>query len=388
MNTLCVVPRHSSLDKGTRRRQYTAMLTRLSLYQFRKYPSLDLDFGTKAHLVAFIGPNTAGKTNILEAMYFLCLLKSFRTHTPQEMMLWGEHVLRVEGVFDDGLELAAGIASRPKRQRKYMINGAEVPVDQYVGTKTVVFFSPDDINMLLQSPANRRRYMDVILCQTDRKYLRAFATYGKVLKQRNALLRATQHAPEAMEQMDYWEQELVEHGTYLMRLRQQLVQAIGATLPAHYAAIAGIEADVTLEYISSFPHDADAEGMLALLRSQRERDIILGATTRGPHRDDIQFMHTGRAVEAFASRGDTRSFVLGLKLGELAYIEQQTSVPPLLLMDDVFSELDRERQQRLLANLPPHVQTFITTTHLPEQLHVSLENVFEVRQDGIIKTAA
>ena len=365
------------------------MLTHLSLFQFRKYPQLTLDFPADARLVAFVGPNTAGKTNILEAMYFLCLLKSFRTHTPTEMMLWGEHVLRVEGTFTDGSELAVGIASRPKRERKYTISGAEVAVDTYVGTKTVVFFSPDDINMLLQSPANRRRYLDIILCQTDKKYLRAFATYGKVLKQRNALLRACQQAPEAMMQLEYWERELVHHGKFLMEARIHLTQAIAKMLPEYYEAISGKSADVRVEYIASMPPEADEEGLLALLQSQRERDIFLGATTKGPHRDDLAFLHDERAVESFASRGDTRSFVLALKLGELAYIEKTTGVPPLLLMDDVFSELDRERQQRLLENLPPHVQTFITTTHLPEQLDVanSPVTVFAVGMDGAIKPA-
>lgn len=372
------------LDKGWRSGEYTGMLTHLSLYQFRKYPELSLDFPEGTRLVAFVGPNTAGKTNILEAMYFLCLLKSFRTHTPQEMMLWDEHVLRVEGRFEDGTELAVGIASRPKRERKYTINGGDVPVDAYVGTKTVVFFSPDDINMLLQSPTNRRRYLDIILCQTDKRYLRAFATYGKVLKQRNALLRACQQTPEAMTQLEYWEQELVHHGIFLMQARMKLTQAIAAMLPDYYAAIAGKPAEVTVEYVASMPIEADEAAQLELLRSQRDRDILLGATTKGPHRDDLVFLHNGRAVESFASRGDTRSFVLALKLGELDYIQKTTSVPPLLLMDDVFSELDRDRQQRLLENLPLHVQTFITTTHLPEQLDATdfPVTVFEVGMDG------
>lgn len=366
-----------------RARHYALMLTQLSLFQFRKYPELTLDFPSGAHRLAFIGPNTAGKTNILEAIYFLCLLKSFRTHTSQEMMLWGKHVLRVEGRFNDDLHLAAGIAGRPKKERKYSINDMDVPVDQYVGTKTVVFFSPDDINMLLQSPANRRRYMDVILCQTDRLYLRAFAHYTKVLKQRNALLRACQHAPEAKAQLPYWEMELVRLARILMDARHALIQTMQSALPEHYAAIAGAPADVTMEYKSSLPFEADHEALLSLLQAQRDRDILLGSTSHGPHRDDVHFLHNGRLVEAYASRGDTRSFVLGLKLGELSYIEQKTKVAPLLLLDDVFSELDPDRQQRLLACLPEHVQTFLTTTHLPEQLATAGVHVFHVTQEGV-----
>lgn len=363
------------------------MLSHLSLFQFRKYRELSLDIPTDSNRIAFIGQNTAGKTNILEAMYFLCLLKSFRTHAPQEMMLWGEHVMRVEGTFDDGSHLAVGIASRPKRLRKYEINQAEVSVDTYVGTKTVVFFSPDDINMLLLSPANRRRYLDVILCQTDRRYLRSFAAYTKILKQRNALLRAIQLDPSCIDQLAYWENELIDHALIIMDGRRRLTSAIAAILPHHYAQIAGKEADVTLKYASSMPDQAGKEELYALLNAHRDRDLIMGSTSYGPHRDDVHFMHSDRHVESFASRGDTRSYVLALKLGELAYMQNLRSDAPLLLMDDVFSELDNARQERLLAHLPTNVQTFITTTHIPQQLikDSGSMSLFEVDLDGQVQ---
>lgn len=363
------------------------MLSHLSLFQFRKYKELTLEIPAGAARVAFVGQNTAGKTNILEALYFLCLLKSFRTHSPQEMMLWGEHVMRVEGTFDDNTHLAVGVASRPKRQRKYEINEAEVTVDTYVGTKTVVFFSPDDINMLLLSPANRRRYLDVILCQTNKKYLRSFAAYTKVLKQRNALLRAVSLDPSAADQLPYWEGELLDHAMVIMQGRRALTDAIATILPHHYAQIAGSEADVTLKYASSMPDAATKEELHAVLNTHRDRDIIMGSTAAGPHRDDVHFMHTGRHVESFASRGDTRSYVLALKLGELAYMQTLRDDAPLLLMDDVFSELDTERQERLLAHLPSKVQTFITTTHIPSSLKAQIDSmlVYQVGMDGNVQ---
>lgn len=357
------------LDKAREKQQYTAtMLTRLSLHQFRSYGDLTLTFDPEIRINAFIGPNTAGKTNILEAMYFLCLLKSFRTHLTSEMVQWGGHVLRVTGEFDDGTSLGVGVATRPKKQRHYTINDREAAVEEYVGTKTVVFFSPDDISMLLASPANRRRYMDVILCQTDSTYLRTFATYGKCLKQRNSLLRTAQREESARLQLSYWDDHMAGLIPYLMEAREKLLLTMNRALPAHYASIAGHAADVEAEYLPSLPQGAQREEVQAALQAHRERDILLGSTSIGPHRDDLRFRLGDRSVESFASRGDTRSFVLGLKLGELAYILETTGDAPLLLMDDVFSELDVERQQRLLAHLPSTVQTFFTTTHIPEQL--------------------
>jgi len=347
------------------------MLTHLSLHQFRTYTDLSLDFRADARINAFIGPNTAGKTNILEALYFLCLLKSFRTHTTSEMMQWGKHVLRVEARFDDGTELGVGLASRPKKLRKYSMNGRDAAVEEYVGTKTVVFFSPDDISMLLASPANRRRYMDIILCQTDKMYLRTFATYGKIVKQRNALLRTTQKEPSAASGLPYWDEQLASLALHLIQKRSQLLVTMSKELPRHYMAISGIAAEVEAAYMPSVPLESTKEEILALLDLHKERDILLGSTSVGPHRDDLKFLLSGRPVESYASRGDTRSFVLGLKLGELAYIFEETGTAPMLLMDDVFSELDVERQQRLLENLPPTVQTFLTTTHIPSQLDTS-----------------
>jgi len=340
-------------------------LNGLTLENFRKFKNLSLSFDPAVHITCFVGENTIGKTNILEGMYYLSLLKSFRASDIKDLVHWDEHYLSVSGTFTESTttHMSAVSVLRPKKQRKYLLNGVDTPLTDYVGTIPVVFFSPDDISLLLMSPASRRKYMDVLLSQTDQEYLRSFVQYQKILKQRNALLKQISAGKSAREELEYWDLLLTEQGWTIFQKRKALIEFFNTLLPTHYEHIAHNEKEhFTIEYLPSLKHCHSLEEYILHLRSRYERDIILEATSSGPHRDDFSFILSDKHIETFASRGDTRSMILALKLSEIDFIKDKKHILPLLLLDDVFSELDEVRQEELLSSIPEDVQTFISST--------------------------
>ena len=342
-------------------------LTSLSLTNFRKFPSRDFQFPEDRKLICFVGQNTVGKTNVLEAIYFLGLLKSFRAQESTEMLLWDEKYLEVKGSFrieEDLLDMQINMVFSPRKQRKLRLNGAERDLTDYVGTLNVVFFSPDDINLLLLSPANRRKYLDILLSQTDKEYLRALVTYQKVIKQRNALLKRISAGNAQEHELTFWNEELATAGVLITQKRFELLQFLNTLVADSYREISKNEpALFALHYSPSYKDEIfSTKNYIAKLQERTARDIILESTSFGPHRDDFQFLLGGKHIDTFASRGDTRSMILALKISEIHYIEQKKGSLPLLLLDDVFSELDHARQAQLIEHIPAHVQTFITTT--------------------------
>lgn len=341
-------------------------LTSLTLQNFRKWEHLNLHF-PKKKVICFTGPNTIGKTNILEAIYMLSLLKSFRTNEIHNLLMWGSNHFSVQGTYIDREEqnnLAVNMVFRPKKARKYLVNGIEESLSDYVGTINVVFFSPDDINLLLLSPASRRKYLDVLLSQTDKHYLRAYVTYQKVLKQRNSLLKAISAGFSTTEELEYWDGELARHATLIHTRRKALIDFFNERIDTKYQEISKHHEHIfTIDYLPSAKlEEISEEHYLTLYTTTQHKDLILESTHSGPHRDDFSFLLGEKSIDDFASRGDTRSMILALKLAEIEYIQTVRGNVPVLLLDDVFSELDQDRQEHLLCSLPENIQTFITTT--------------------------
>lgn len=341
-------------------------LTSLSLLNFRKWENLSLEFHVDK-VTCFVGANTMGKTNILEAIYLLSLLKSFRTNEIHHLLMWGEQHLSVNGVYEhegENHSLAVNMVFRPKKARKYFIDGIEESVSDYVGTLNVVFFSPDDINMLLLSPGSRRRYLDILLSQTDKQYLRSYVTYQKVLKQRNSLLKAISAGYSNTSELEYWDLELATFATDIHQKREKLIAFFNERINGKYQEISKGEAEhFHISYAPSAKlEEVSVENYLALYSHTIGKDLALESTFSGPHRDDFTFLLGEKNIDDFASRGDTRSMILALKLAEIEYIQEVRKRVPILLLDDVFSELDQDRQEHLLCSLPAGTQTFITTT--------------------------
>ncbi len=367
-------------------------ITKLVLEKFRNYQNLELNFDPDEHITSIVGPNALGKTNILESIYLLALTKSFRTTKQQDMIGWESEYARVKGVFEmedgaDSVGLEAFLGKPPHPQKSFKKNGVKISAANFIGSCQVVFFHPEDLNMLYLGPDLRRAYLNIMNVQVSRKYFGALRAYQKVLKQRNALLHKLKDQRNSgsgnidLSELDIWDEELVRHGSYLMLERSRTVEFFQERLSETYRKISRGNENVqiiyhhTLDFYNA-PDDPAAtnqtksakiwkEHFAGNLASARARDLQALVTTVGPHRDDLEFSFNGLRLSAHASRGEYRSLLLALKLIELEFFEERTGQNPILLLDDVFSELDPERQDLLMEAIQGH-QTIVTTTHIDE----------------------
>lgn len=343
-------------------------LLKLQIENFRNYRQHQHIFELQKPITILVGPNGKGKTNLLEAIYILSLGKSFRSLQNEDLIMWENDYLRCRAEVktkDFDLELEVFYSQRPTRQKNFKRNGVNLKNSEYLGNLITVLFHPEDLNMLYLSPSLRRRYLDTVLCQCDKKYLNALSNYKKVLKQRNALLLCIRDAQfKRMDtslleaDLEAWNQELVQFGSQVIKKRKEFVDFLNKNLEETYQKISDSVDKISLEYESKIKGDYHDE-----LFNRKIRDIRQGETSAGPHRDDLLFYLNGKSISSSASRGEFRTILLAVKLSEISFIKEKTSHFPLLLLDDVFSELDQERQNQLLKAIEG-CQTIITTTDI------------------------
>lgn len=328
-------------------------------------------------MTILVGPNGIGKTNFLEAIYVLSLGKSFRSLNQENLIHWERDFMRLTGEIvskDDNEKLEVFYSNSPKKQKNFKKNGVNLKNSEYLGHLLTVLFQPEDLNMLYLNPQLRRRYLDVMLSQTDRKYLNALLKYKKVLKQRNALLAEIRTAQfegkntdRLMEDLSAWDRELIQFGSLLTLKRLELTDFLNQNVESIYRKVSGGKESVIIEYSSKILKKTTGKNIEELYSSElfnrQKRDIFSAETTAGPHRDDLIFFLDGKEISRSASRGEIRTLLLALKLSEIDYIKQKTGKNPVLLLDDVFSELDRKRQKHLLKSIKD-CQTIITTTDI------------------------
>jgi DNA replication and repair protein RecF len=328
----------------------------LELTNFRSYARAGFELHPDMTLV--VGPNASGKTNLLESLYVLAVTKSFRAKD-RELVRHGENHFRVSARAGD-VEYALGCSLESGAPAKKVTHdGVKRPLSRHVGTMQLVLFEPTDLELVAGPPEGRRRYLDFLLCQTDPAYLKTLQQYRRVLKQRNALLDGFELGA-VRDQVFTWDLKLSELAVEIYQRRQRLLGVLNEAVPKLYYEIANEPAPVELEYVPSVNGDYAVE-FLDVLTRNLPRDLGAGFTTIGPHREDFKVRFKNSDIMSVASRGEVRTVVLALKLAELEYDEAETGVRPVLLLDDVFSELDRDRRGFLLNRLGGH-QTIITTT--------------------------
>ena len=364
-----------------------SMLKSLELENFRNYRHLKLDFEQAVGLTYLIGDNGQGKTNILEAIYMMALTKSFRGAGEDNLIKWGEDYGRIKGSFgEDGegdvgadvgqntprpadMEIFLGRPPQPKRIFK--VNNVKSSSINFIGRVKAVFFHPEDLNMLYLGPDLRRRYLDILILQESRPYFAAIRKFKRVKEQRNALLNAVREgraeAP-TMATLEVWDAQLIKEGALIWRERAETIAFINERLADKYAEIAQEKVSLRVNYKNSLGLDFGAMSLMSNLeevyaeelRKSKQRDLASGHTQVGPHRDDLEFILEGRPIDQHASRGEYRTILLALKLIEMEFFSREGG-RPILLLDDVFSELDHQRQKFLLEKVSAF-QTFITTT--------------------------
>ena len=327
------------------------MLKKVTLQNFRSYPKKEFVLNEKPLLV--VGPNTAGKTNFIESIYLLSTGKSFKTDKDNQMVTIDKEVGRVKGEVDElNLEVVLTngyVSGRKTAYKKFTINGVSKRRVDFEGNLPSVLFSPQDLEIVIGSPSLRRNFLDEVLEQTDRDYRIAGIEYTKALRQRNALLGlAKDTGRRNKEQFDYWDELLILNGQHLSQKREELIEKVNNSKKKIF--------DLKLLYDKS-------EISKERLTEYENAEVAVGVTLVGPHRDDLKIMfEKDLELKSFGSRGQQRLGVLQLKFIQLALIEEKMNKRPLLLLDDVFSELD-EGHIDLILEIINTQQTIITTTH-------------------------
>jgi DNA replication and repair protein RecF len=326
------------------------------------------------------GPNAAGKTSLLEAIVVLASGRSHRTPTDAEMIRWGADLARVEGVIDGGaagggstLEVALLREGTGGQRKRIRVNGVPRRAATLSGTLRVVLFAPEEMLLIAGSPGLRRAALDSLAGGRSPVYAADLATYGRALQQRNSLLRAIREEQATREQLRYWDTVLLESGAAVVQARLALLEAIAEPLRAAHQEMAPEEGQLTLRYETNAPARSGESIRDALARrlvETADKEVWNGSTLVGPHRDDLVFEldqeGTLRNLAGFASRGQQRTAILALKLAELDLLTELDGRPPLLLLDDVFSELDPDRRSHLVRRIAALPQALITTTTLDD----------------------
>jgi DNA replication and repair protein RecF len=364
-------------------------LTTLSIANFRNLGKLDLVF--EQPVTAFVGENAQGKTNILEAISVLALGKSLRADEEKNLIPYGEDFYRVSGEAQEGsgekLRIEVSAAAKPSINKVCKVNGRKVNASDLVGRLPLVSFAPEDLNLVLLSPSLRRRYIDILLSQVDRKYLQALSSYGKALKQRNALLGRIAEGFANENELEFWDKELAQHGSVIGKHRADWLREIAKPLASYFEKISGEKRKLTAELRNFHGEEITLEKYLENLEKMREKDLRYGNTNYGIHKQDLQLSLAGKPLAENGSRGEIRSSVLALKFTELEFLEKHTEKKPILLLDDVFSELDRGRQESLMQMLVGY-QTFITTTKVEHLETIRKQTqIYEVEK-GKVREAA
>lgn len=327
------------------------------------------------------GPNAAGKTTLLEAVVLLGLGKSHRTTMDSELIRWGADYLRVEGMVGhagDAALVASDVTLEVSFQaggrKRIQVNGVPRRPAVLAEHLRTVLFAPEEMLLVVGPPALRRATLDTLTNPHDRSYASNLATYGRALQQRNSLLRAIREGGAERDELRLWDEPFLAAGSAIVAARLRLLDMLAEPLAAAHREIAPAEGRLAVSYASNvapLPGEEPRESLARRLHETSDKELWNGSTLVGPHRDDIVFGIGGRDLSTFASRGQQRTVILALKLAELDLLTELDGKPPLLLLDDVFSELDPARRGHLVRRIAELPQALITTTD-PDDMDADL----------------
>lgn len=343
------------------------MLKRIHLTRFRSYDSLDISLNEPVFLI--LGPNATGKTNILEAIYVSSMGRSFRGEDV-EMISHGSDGYSIEAQYDDE-NIKVTQLIKPYKKKKFERNAVSISRTKLLGRHPVILFEPNDLNLLAGPPEKRRRYLDMILTQTDMDYRRNYLTYRRLLKQRNSLLwRNKKNLISQLEdQLFVLEAQMSPVAEEISLSRKKLIKDLDKIVLEVLRRISNKKHSIVIEFLEK------STDFMNRINSARQRDTALGTTTVGPHREDWRLWFDAHPIQSTASRGENRTTLLSLKLAELEYIRKNTETnEPILLLDDVFSELDESRRRQLVNELS-HIQTIITSTDIDKRLKLPAQTL-------------
>lgn len=347
------------------------IIKRLELADYRNYESLDLQFDKGTNIL--YGDNAQGKTNILEAIYVAATTKSHKGSKDNEIINFDKEEAHIRTYLEkDEIETRVDMHLRKSKSKGIAIDGQKIKkAADLLGLCNVVFFSPEDLNIIKNGPAERRRFVDMELCQLDSFYLYNLNHYNKIVNQRNKLLKDMYMNPDLKDTLTIWDSQLVSFGSKIIERRKIFAEQLNEIICEIHKKLSGGKEEILVYYNP----DVSVEDFEVKLKINQERDIKLKQTTVGPHRDDFSFMIGKVDVRRFGSQGQQRTAALSLKLSEIELVKKIAKDFPVLLLDDVLSELDSNRQNYLLNSIGD-IQTIITCTGLEEFVN----NRFEINK--------
>lgn len=336
-------------------------ISQLELSEFRNYETLSVQFDEGVNIL--YGDNAQGKTNVLEAIYLCGTTKSHKGSKDKEMIRFSSDESHLRMLLEKaGIPHRIDMHLRKNKAKGVAIDG--VPIKRssdLMGLLHLVFFSPEDLSMIKNGPGERRRFLDLELCQLDQTYLYHLGNYNRAVNQRNNLLKQIGFQKDLIETVEVWDLQLVEHGSVLIETRKRFVDELNELLPKIHAKLSGGKEELLVRY----EPNAEKWEFGQRLAMHLERDLILKTTSCGPHRDDISFYVGNKDLKSYGSQGQQRTAALSLKLAEIELVRRRIKESPILLLDDVLSELDRKRQSYLLESITD-LQTIITCTGVEE----------------------
>ncbi|MBF8417636.1 DNA replication/repair protein RecF [Heyndrickxia coagulans] len=368
-------------------------LKELELHNYRNYETLTIPFENKVNVI--LGENAQGKTNLMEAIYVLALAKSHRTSNDKELIRWDAEYAKIKGRLHKTHGTVPLELTISKKGKKAKYNHIEQKkLSRYIGNMNVVMFAPEDLNLVKGSPQVRRRFIDMEIGQISPVYLYDMSRFQKILQQRNHYLKQLQMKKQTDRTMlDILTEQLIEQAAKIVMRRFEFVRMLEEwARPIHHSISRGLE-QLEIQYKPSVnvSEELDWSKMIKSYENKfaeiREREIDRGVTMAGPHRDDLAFAVNGRDVHTFGSQGQQRTAALSVKLAEIELIYSEIREYPILLLDDVLSELDDYRQSHLLNAIQGRVQTFVTTTSVDGVDHQTLReaSMYTVKAGQIVR---
>ncbi|MCH5270621.1 MAG: DNA replication/repair protein RecF [Lachnospiraceae bacterium] len=347
------------------------IIKRLELADYRNYEFLDLQFDKGTNIL--YGDNAQGKTNILEAIYVAATTKSHKGSKDKEIINFKKEEAHIRTYLEkEDVETRVDMHLRKSKSKGIAIDGQKIKkAADLLGLCNVVFFSPEDLSIIKNGPAERRRFVDMELCQLDSFYLYNLNHYNKIVNQRNKLLKDMYMNPQLKDTLAIWDSQLVSFGSKIIERRKLFIEQLNDIIYEIHKKLSGGKEEITISY----DPDVSIEEFENKLRMSQDKDVKLKMTSVGPHRDDFAFLNGNIDIRRYGSQGQQRTAALSLKLSEIELVKKISKDNPILLLDDVLSELDSNRQNYLLNSIG-EIQTIITCTGLEEFVN----NRFEINK--------
>lgn len=351
---------------------------------------MKLEFDQKLNII--IGDNAQGKTNLLEAIYVSGFGKSFRTAKDSDLVSFGKEIanVKIELQKDNGLLEIIEYRINDKSKKEFLINGVNITkISELLGTMNIILFYPDDLKLIKESPVERRKFLNRELSHISKIYCADIIDYNKILIQRNELLKKILYKPEFRDLIDVWDEQLTDKGARIILRRKKFIEDLNVISRKIHADVTKNKEILNVAYITTIKnmenYDTIKSDLMIKLRKSIDTDIRRGYTSVGPHRDDIETTINGINIKSFGSQGQQRTAALSLKLSEIEIIKNDVGEYPILLLDDVMSELDVNRQKDLIYTLM-NVQTIITTTDIKNLLddYINASRIIKIKNGNVL----